>query len=188
MSRAVAGAAQKQLGTSNSIGSGYNAKAGNLYSSLEPQLQQMATNPQGYSPTDQSAMRTGARQAVGGVSSGITGMENQKVARTRNTAGYNATLDEGSRAAGQQNSQDELGIDAANANLKQQQQQYALSSLGNLYGTNVGAGESYYGMAPSEINAWNSASPGWVQNMTGIISSLGDMGKGVGAAATGING
>jgi hypothetical protein len=184
MSRASAGAAQKQLGTTNAIGSGYNTNAGNIYSSLEPQLKQEATNPQGYQPQDLAAMRTGARQAGGGATSGITGQGDLEVARTKNTAGYNATLDQAARTGQQTGSEDELGIEAANANLKQKQQQSALTSLGNLYGTETGAGESYYGMAPSEINAWTNASPGWAQTMQGFLGSLGQIGGGVGAAAT----
>src|SRR5579863_2416409 len=183
MPRGPAKAAQNQLNLSNSIGAGYNSKAGNIYGSLEPQLEQEAKNPQGYAPTDLAAMRTGTRQAAGGATAGLTGSENLKVARTRNSAGYNAALDTAAQTGQQTAGEDELGIEAANANLKQKQQQSALTSLGNLYGTNVGAGESYYGMAPSEINAWTNASPGWVQSLGGFISDLGGLGKGVGAAA-----
>lgn len=189
MARDVKNQAKNQLQTTNKIGSGFNKQAGNLYSSLEPQLQAEATNPQGFGTADLNAMRTGARQAVGGSTAGITGQANLNAARTRNTAGYNAALDEGARTGAQQNSQDELGIEAANAQLKQQQQQQALSSLGGLYGTGVSAGESYYGMAPSTINAeTNAGNSGWLQNTEGIISSLGQLGGGVGGAAKGFRG
>jgi hypothetical protein len=188
MSRAAAGAAQKQLGTSNALGAAANSNASNIYSSLEPQLQQEATNPQGYAPQDLSNMRTGARQAGGGATAGITGQENLNVARTRNSAGYNGVLDQAARTGQQTASEDELGVDAANANLKQKQQQSALSSLGNLYGTNVGAGESYYGMAPSEINAWTGAqNTGWVQQLGGFLGDLGKAGQGAGSVMTGMN-
>ena len=177
MTIAIHSAANNAINTSNKIGRGYQGQAQDLYSSLEPQLQAEATSPSGYNPSDLSAMRTGARQAVGGTTAAITGQANLGVARNRNSAGYNATLDSAARSGGQQNSQDELAIQAANADLKQKQQQTALSSLGQLYGTNVGAGESYYGMAPSELNAWSQGGQqGWLQNTEGIISSLGSLG------------
>ena len=188
MTRAIQSAAKNSLNTTNKIGSGYQGQAQDLYSSLEPQLQAEATNPTGYNPSDKAAMETGGRQAVGGTTAAITGQADLGVARNRNSAGYNATLDSAARSGGQQNSQDELAIQAANADLKQKQQQTALSSLGQLYGTNVGAGESYYGMAPSELNAWSEGGrQGWLQNVDQTMSAIGDLGKGVGAAASGFS-
>lgn len=188
MPRNVSKAAGNQLNTTNSLGAGYNANAGSLYSSLEPQLSKMATSPQGFSPTDIGAMKTAAAQSIGGSTSGITGQGNLLAARKRNSAGYADALDKAARTGGEELSQADLGVEAQNAKLKQQQQQYALSSLGKLYGTQVGAGESYYGMAPSELNAWNASSPGWLQSLGGFMADLGKAGQGVGAAAAGFGG
>jgi hypothetical protein len=187
MSRSATNEAKNQLKTTNAIGAGYNTQAGNLYGSLEPQLESEATNPQGYSKSDLSAMQTASAQGLGGSTAGITGQANLNTARTRNSAGYGADLDQAAQTADQTQSQNDLDIQAANANLKQQQQQTALSSLGSLYNTGVSAGESYYGMAPSTINAQtNAGNSGWLQNTEGVLSSLGSLGGGVGAAAKGL--
>lgn len=180
MSRAVKKAAGNQLNTTNALGAGYNANAGSLYSSLEPQLSQMALNPQGFSPTDEAAMKTGAAQSLGGSTSGITGEGNLLAARRRNAAGYADALDKASRTSGQELSQADLGVTEQNARLKQQQQQFALNSLGRLYGNQVSAGEGYYGMAPSELKVEEEASPGWMQSLGGFLADLGKAGQGAG--------
>lgn len=180
MSRAASKAAGNQLNTTNSIGAGYNANAGNLYSSLEPQLKEMALNPEGFSPTDEAAMKTAAAQSLGGSTSGITGEGNLLAARRRNAAGYADALDKAARTSGQELSQEDLGVAAQNARLKQQKQQFALGSLGRLFGNEVSAGEGYYGMAPSELKAWNEADPGWMQSLGGFIGDVGKMGAGLG--------
>lgn len=177
MPRGPAAAAKNQLKTSNAIGAGYNANAGALYGSLEPQLQSWAKNPPGLAPADLAAERMDAAQSLGGSTGGITGEGALRAARTRNAAGFGAAENRAARTSGEELSQANEDIAAENARLKNEQQRFALSSLGNLYGTNVGAGESYYGMAPSEINAWTNASPGWVQSFGDIMRSLKASGK-----------
>ena len=147
------GDATKQLGITNAAAAGAGANAGNIYSSLMPQLQAEATNPQGYSPTDLSAMRTGSSQAIGGATAGITGQGNLMAARTRNSAGLTGALDEAARSGQQTASQNELAIQAANAQLKQQQQQAGLAGLSSLFGQETGAETSLYGLGPQTLDA-----------------------------------
>jgi hypothetical protein len=186
MARKAQADAQSAFNTNKAAGSQAGANSENIYSSLEPQLMGEATNPQGYGTNTVNQMKTGVQQELGGSTAGITGQANLGVARTRNSGGYNAALDQGAANAGQTGSEANLGIDTANAQLKQQQQQQGLSALGNLGGQQLGAEESFYGDQPATVNALtNAGSQGWLQNATGILGALGGLGGGVGAAAKG---
>lgn len=188
MSRGATKAAQNQLNTTNALGSGAQERANSIYGTLGPELTGMATNPVGFNPRDVSSMETASAQGAGGATGGLTGQDILTSARTKNSATQGADLDKAARTSGQNVDQETLAVQGANALQKQQQQQYALSALGNLYGTNVGESESMYGMGPSTINAWTNAAPGWAQTIGGLMSDAGKLGQGVGAAATGING
>lgn len=153
MARGQAQAANKQLNLSNTTAANAGATAGNIYSGLAPQLSAEATNPQGYSPSDINAMQTASAQALGGATSGITGQANLQAARTRNSGGYATALDQAGQQAMQTQSQNDLGIQQANANLKNTQQQAALGALQGLYGTNVQQQTSLLGLGPGTLNA-----------------------------------
>lgn len=176
MARGQAGAASGQLNRTNQLGSQANERANSLYSSLEPQLQSRATAPPGFGTQELSQMRTGIGQSAGGSVSGITGQANLEAARTRNSGGYATALDQGAREAAQTQSQNELNVDMANAKLKQQQQQEALSALGGLYGTGVGETESMYGLGPSTLQA-RAAGGGWAQGFHDVLSGIGSLGQ-----------
>lgn len=175
MAKGQAGKADKQLALTNNQAATAGGTASNIYSGLEPQLSAEATNPQGYSPTDLNAMTTASQQAMGGSTAGITGQGNLQVARTRNSGGYGNELDQAARSAQQTQSQNDLGIQQANANLKQQQQQSGLSALQGLYGTNVGQQTSLLGLGPGTLGA-RAAGGSWAQNtfapVTAGINSL----------------
>jgi len=147
------GPAKKQLGITNTAAAGAGANAGNIYSSLEPQYQQEATNPTGYTPAQLSAMTTASNQGIGGATAGITGQGNLQAARTRNNAGISGALDQAAQTAQQTQSQNDLGIQQANANLMQQQQQAGLAGLSSLFGTETGSQNQLYGMGPSTLSA-----------------------------------
>lgn len=178
MSRAVAKSASQLAEAGKGFGRTGEVRAGDIYSSIGPQLKNMAANPQGYSPEDINAMTTASNQALGGATAGVTGQAALQTARTRNAGGYSSALDSAARGAEQEQSQNALAIQGANADVKQQQQQSALGMLGNLYGTNVGATLGGYGASNAALGTQLGASPGWFQNMTSLISALGG-GKGI---------
>lgn len=165
-------AADKQLQTTNAAAAGAGKNAGDIFSSLNPFFQQEMTNPQGYSPQDLNAMRTGSSQALGGSTAGITGQGNLTAARTRNSAGITSALDSAARGAQQQGSQNELAIEGANANLKQQQQQAGAAGEAGLFGENLGAQSSLYGLGPGTLQG-RAAGGSWAQNtFQPVVSSL----------------
>ena len=172
MARGQAQAADSQRNLTNTTGQGLGANASNIYSSLEPQLQAEATNPQGYSSGDMNAMRTGSAQALGGVTAGLTGQGMLTAARTNNSAGLTSALDQAGRQAGQQQSQNELGIEKSNADLKQKQQQAGLSALGDLNATELGNQTALLGQGVGALNA-RAAGQSELSSLIGAGGQLG---------------
>jgi len=162
--------ADQQLALTNQQASNAGSTASGIYSGLYPQLSAEATNPQGYSPADMNAMTTASQQALGGATAGITGQANLEAARTHNSGSYGSVLDRAAQTAGQTQSQNDLGIQQANANLKQQQQQAGLSALQGLYGTNMGQQTSLLGLGPGTLGA-RAAGGSWAQNTLQPIAS-----------------
>ncbi|MGA9671401.1 MAG: hypothetical protein WBQ94_19475, partial [Terracidiphilus sp.] len=132
---------------------------------LTPQLEQEATNPQGYTPQQLAYMNTASQQSLGGSVGGITGEANLEAARTRNAGGFQGAIGSGSRAASRQLSQNALGIQNAQANLQQQQRQQALQSLQSLYGVDLGTALGYLNSSNSALNGANTASSIIDQNL-----------------------
>lgn len=139
--------ANKTLLNNAGIGQGASGalrkQAGGVYGTVDPILTQEATDPQGYSPTDLTAMNTASQQSLGGATAGVTGEANQESARTRNAGGFQGAIRSGSQDAMKDQSQNAVQIQAQNAQLKQQQQQQALSSLQQLYGTDQATALGY---------------------------------------------
>lgn len=205
MSRGAQKEAKQQLQKQNQYGADANTRGQQLFSSLFPSLENQYANPvglnntSGYTPEQTNEMTTASNQSLGGAVAGAVGQGNLQAARTRNSGGYATALDDAVRQAGRQQSQNVLGIHEDSAKLSAQQQEMsdqmksqereqALSGMEGLYGQNINELMQMMGLGPqainSEVNAGNS---GWLQNTIGLVNALGNVGQGVGSAATGIS-
>jgi hypothetical protein len=171
MARGVTKDALANAGTANNLSTGFENNANSLYGALAPQLEQEATNPQGYAPKDLAAMNTAVQQSTGGSTAGAVGQGDLAAARTRNAGAYAPALDASAQAGNRQNSEEALGVQAENANLKQKQQQAGLAGEQSLYGTNVGAGNEALGLSNNALgvavnadNATTSAMNDWIND------------------------
>jgi len=181
---------QQQAGnaatTASNTAAGYGAAAGGTAGTLTPILTRMAQNPSGYSPTDVNNMRTNAAE---GASSAANSAENKATLaanRSHNVGSLSAVQDEAARNKMQTMSKANLGVDVANANLKQNQQQAALAGLQKLYGTQVGAQVGSQGQIAQDVNAGvNAGNSGWLQNTMGVVK---DLSSGAGAVMGGLYG
>jgi hypothetical protein len=149
--------AQGAAGQANANANTFMGNANSLYGNLAPSLESQAANPQGFAPSDQAAMATEAAQTAGGTEAGAVGAGNLAAARTRNAGGFGTAISDASRGAGETLSRGLLGVKLANANLKNQQRNTALSGLGSLYGENVGASNAALGNVAANVNANNGA-------------------------------
>lgn len=162
-------AAKTASATAGSYGSAGNQIASNLI----PGLEREANNPEGYTPEELNNQLVAGEQGAGGANAGITGQANLNAARTRNSAGYTAALDEAARDKTKQLSENALNIQNKSDELGQEKQMAAQKELGGLYGTDVEANLKAQGLVPEDVQAETQAgNSGWFQNMTNLISTL----------------
>jgi hypothetical protein len=157
------------------------SNAGGVYSDIAPTLESTLANPQGFNPADEAGMETGALQGAGGTQAAAVGAGGNLAARTRNAGAAGKSISDASRGAGEQLSQNLLGVRGANAKLKEQQRSGAVSGLEGLYGTGVsGANQALGEVAPlvSANTGASNASWNWLQPFN-TIASLGGAAGGV---------
>lgn len=156
MSRASAKAAQNQLSTTNAAAAGQAGRASALEGSLIPSYQSMMN--EGFTPEGLNAMRTAGLGSTAASEDTASWMAGNRAARTGNAADLGAEESQLARDKGVAMGTEAADIEAANENQLQSNRRFALQGEQGLFGTNTSAEESLYGMAPSTINAWTSAS------------------------------
>lgn len=157
----------------------YGGDASQIGGTLTPFLTQRLTNPSGYSQSDMGAMLANAMGSAGGATSGITGQANLQAGRSRNDAGFSTALDDAARQKTAASAQASEGVAANNANLKQDQSNNAAKMLSGLYGTDVGAQNSSLNTADqATATGIQAGQSGWLQNLTGILNSVGGLATG----------
>jgi hypothetical protein len=175
-------AAQTNTGIGRSYSEGYQGQVGQIQGEELPFLTNELTNPQGYGAQQIAQMETAGGQATAGAAGAGKEAATLNASRTGNTAAIPGVIDATTRAAMAQQSNNALGIQQANANLKQQQQQEGVSGLEQMYGTDVNAALNALGLSTSAINAQTAADQ---ESNNAIQGYIGDAEKGaaIGAGA-----
>src|SRR5579859_6727030 len=135
MARQAQNQAQNTYKSASNLTGASEGTAGSLLNSLTPAYAQEATNPQGYGPTTEAAMKTGSMQSTGGAVAGAVGQGGLMQARNRNSGAIAPVLDKSVRDASKINSGNNLNIEVGNAELKQRQQQEGLAGEQGLFNT-----------------------------------------------------
>ena len=179
--KAATKAAQSGVNQANATAANYGGQAAGIGGTLVPALTKEATNPTGFNPNDLNSMLVAGEQGAGGANAGLTGQANLQASRTNNSGALSGVLDQAARAKTQTLSNNALGVQNENAQLKQKQQQAGLQGLQGLYGTDVGAQLKAQGLVPEDIGAWaNASNSGWVQNVDNTLKALNPGGGGGG--------
>jgi hypothetical protein len=165
--------AKSAMDKADTTSGNYATSATNISGSLVPQLQKEATNPTGYTPTQQNNMLVAGEQGAGGANAGIVGQAGLQAARTHNTGALSGVLDSAARARQQTLSQNALGVQNRQADLQQHQMESAQKGLEGLYGTDVNADLKAQSLVPEDINAATAAAQtGAQQNAQKWVSLL----------------
>ncbi len=157
MARNEENAALANAKTGSSLEGNLEGSAGSELNSFLPQFANEATAPSGYGPADLAKMKTGAEQTAGGAMSSVVGQGGLMAARTRNQGAFAPALDASAQKADETLSQDTLGVDKANAQLKQQQRQEGLNGMLGVYDTNLAGGINALNSSNGAVNAGTQA-------------------------------
>jgi hypothetical protein len=187
MSRSATNEAKTAQSTAGTNAAQYGANAAGQLGTLTGQAGSLI-NSQGFDPTTLSAITNAGMGGVNAAFGGAAGQINRQAARTGSTAGTAGQLDTLAQNKGIAGGQEAGNIQIQNADYANQQRMAGLNLLGSLYNTNVGAQTANEGIQTGDINAQTAAGPGWMQNLTGILGGIGQLGQGVGNAARGIGG
>lgn len=183
MARAAQSQATNLQGTDATTAAQAQGQAQGNYSTINPFLTSELNHPQGFTQGQTTSMLSAAEGGAGGATAGVTGQANLNAARSRNGGGFSTALDAAARSRQQASAGASENIAGQNAQLQQTQQQNAASGLQGLYGANSGNALKALGLQDQAIGTEAQAgSTGWLQNATGILSSLGGAAGG-GAAA-----
>jgi hypothetical protein len=151
-------------------------------SSLVPQLDAEAANPQGYTPQQMAYMNTASQQSLGGSTGGVTGQANLQAARTRNAGSFQGAIGSNARSNARQLSQNAVGIQQQQANLQQQQRQQALSALQSLYGVDEQTALGYLNGSTSAATSEKNG-PNWESKFDDFTKGISNLSS---AAAGGV--
>lgn len=161
----------------------FGADANTISSQLVPSLLQKMQAPQGFSPTDLSAMIANAFGATGGSNASLEGVAQRQAGRTRNDVGFAGSLADAARTRQKTLAGTGEQIASDNANVKLGQQSEAQKMLASIFGTDVGAQTDSLRTADDATRTAVAAdNSGWLQQAQGVLSSLGQLGTGYGAA------
>ena len=167
--------AQDQLSTTNQIGAQQNQASQALESQLTPLYTSMLS--EGYTPEQKNAMTTAGMGAEAGAFDAESNAAQNRVAATKNDAGFSAEEDQLARDKGTGMGTEAANLQAGFANQEQANQKFGAQGLESLYGTNTGAMENMYGLGPSTLNAYQAEqTPWWMPLATAAIGSAGQVG------------
>jgi hypothetical protein len=185
--RAASDAAKNAATTAGGVATQEGSNANQINSTLVPYEEQQLLHPTGYTPEQLNNQLVGGEQGAGGAAGGITGEANLESARTRNSGGFSNALDKAARTKEQVLSGNSLGVANEDAKLQQEKQQQAAGVLQGSAGTDTEAMLKSMGIQTGDINTQIAAGKsGWLQNMTGVIGSLGQAASGAGSVMTGM--
>lgn len=124
--------------TADAAASAAANNSSSLYSTLAPQLQTEAANPQGFGPTVKAQMNTAAQQSAGGGEAAAAGAGALNAARTRNAGSADAAIADAARTSGKNATNASLDTELADAQAKQHEQQAGLGGEQSLEETSAG--------------------------------------------------
>lgn len=152
-----------------------------------PFLSSEITNPQGFGTTGVNELETAGGQATSGALGQATESANLRASRMGNPSSTASIIDAAARAAGAQQSTNALDVNKSNLMEKLNQQQAGEQGIGALSAGNIGESLSSLGLSNQAVNSLIQAKAN-TNPLNEIGGFIGDIGKGVGAAATGILG
>jgi len=135
----------------NQIAGGQYGQAQTLENQLIPQYTSMLN--EGYTPQQQSAMTTSGMGAIGSSIDAAKQQTRNDAAQTNNAAGLYENQDKLALQGGVAQGNEAAGLQQSFADTQMANQKAGLAGLSGLYGSNLSAGTSLYGLDPGLLQA-----------------------------------
>jgi hypothetical protein len=170
LARGQKGAADTQLRKTNTAAEGYGTLGAGLQSQLTGQANELI-NSQGFDPATLGAI---TNAGMGGVNAAFGSAEdtaNRRAATSGNPAAIGTLADRLARGKGEAAGKEAGDIQIENTLFKEEQRKQGRDILAKLFGTDVGAETSLYGLGPGTLEA-RAAGPGWTQGFKDVVGTV----------------
>lgn len=145
-------------------------------SALTPFYQQEMNAQHAFTPGQTNELLNAAGAPLAGTGSAAMGEANSQTARTRNSSGFSAALDQNARQRAQQMGTASLGIGAEDIMGAKALNQEGAKGLNEMYNTDTGAMLGAMGQEHEDINSQvDAGKSGWYQNMLAGINTFGKL-------------
>jgi hypothetical protein len=163
----AAGTAATEQGNANAAGA-----------ALTPFYRQEMNAQHLYNPQQMNELLGAGEAGISGANATAMGQAQSEAARTRNTSGFSAALDQNARERMQQTGALGQGVAAQDVLGAKQLNQEGAKGLAGLYSTDTDAMLKAMGIQTGDINAQVEAGKsGWLQNLEGMTSAIGSLGN-----------
>lgn len=181
--RAAQGEFKQAQGTAATTAGEYGQGAANTRAALTPFYKREMEAQHAFTPGQLTELQSAAAAPLAGSAATTAGQAASEAARTRNTSGFSAGLDQAARERNQALSQANLGIGAQDIMGAQEMRQQGAQGMQGLYGTDVGAQLGAMGRRNEAIQGQVEAGKsGWFQSLMQGLQAAGQLGTGYGAA------
>lgn len=170
--RAAQNSFKQAAGDAGDLAANQGANANAIGATLRPFYQQEMNAQHLFSPGQTNELLTAAGAPIAASGATAQGQANSEAARTRNTAGFSAGLDQAARDRSNSLATANLGVGAQDIMGAKQLNQEGAAGMNGLYGTDTDAQLKAMGLQNQDISGQVEAGKsGWVQNTLGGINS-----------------
>jgi len=171
-------AAQKEdkaaSGTAAGTAAGLQGNANAASATLNPFYRQEMNAQHLFTPGQSSELLNAAGAPLAASAATTAGQARSEAARTRNTSGFSAGLDQAARDRNSAMGMAGQNVAAQDVMGAKQLNQEGAAGLSGLYGTDTGAMLKAMGLRnDADANALEAGKSGWLQNMNQTISAVG---------------
>jgi len=185
--RALQSQSTQNAKNAGSTAAGYGSTAADVGSSLLPFYTSEMRAQHGFTPGQTNEMLTAAEAGAGGAIGGASGQLADEAARTRNASGFAKNLDQMARDRSKAAAGSSEGIAAEDVMGAKKLNQEGAAGLGEMYGTDVNSQLKAMGQQDTDVNtAIQAGKSGWLQNLTGVLGTLGQGASGAGSIMKGM--
>lgn len=180
LDRGAQAAASKSAQAAGTSAAGYGSEAGAEHAALTPFYTQEMQAKHAFDPTQINELLTSAEAPLGAEAGQAQSQAEQAASVSRNPAAFTKVMQQLARDKMKAAAGASEGVAAQDVMGALQKQQEGAAGLSGLYGEDVKGQLGAMGVQQEAIkNQIEAGKSGWLQNVTGVLDSVGNLAKGV---------